>query len=196
MLASVLVASVFITIHKKEQNIVVIPQQDQEEQVSAPAGVLIVDEKAALPQEAASASAPVAKVQPSAENSGRFLGVKGEIKVKFGWYLHPLYNDWRYHTGIDVMGHKGQSVSAIQNGQVTEIYQDANSGLTVVVKHKDYQVYYGSLLKAAVEKGDFIQAGQEIGKMGSCDAEPYDHLHLAIKENDDYADPLLIINKD
>ncbi len=190
MLASVLVAAVFITIHKKEQNIVVIPQPDQEEQVSAPAGVLVVDEKAA------SASAPVAKVQPSTGDSGRFLGVKGEIKVKFGWYLHPLYNDWRYHTGIDVMGHKGQSVSAIQNGQVTEIYQDANSGLTVVVKHNHYQVYYGSLLKAAVEKGDFIQAGQEIGQMGSCDAEPYDHLHLAIKENDDYVDPLLIINKD
>jgi murein DD-endopeptidase MepM/ murein hydrolase activator NlpD len=196
MLASVLVSTVFITIHKKEQNIVVIPQQDQEEQVSAPTGVLIVDEKAALPQEAASASAPVAKGQPSTGDPGRFLGVKGEIKVKFGWYLHPLYNDWRYHTGIDVMGRKGQSVSAIHNGQVTEIFQDANSGLTVVVRHNNYQVYYGSLLKVAVEKGDFIRAEQEIGKMGSCDAEPYDHLHLAIKENDDYVDPLLIINKD
>ncbi len=195
MLASVLVAAVFITIHK-EQDIVGIPQLDQEEQVAAPTGVLIVDEKAALSQEAASISAPMAKGQPSTGEAGHFLGVKGEIKVKFGWYLHPLYNDWRYHTGIDVMGGKGQRVAAIYNGQVTEIFQDANSGLTVVVKNNNYQVYYGSLLKVTVEKGDFIRAEQEIGKMGSCDAEPYDHLHLAIKENDDYVDPLLIINKD
>ncbi len=196
MLASVLVAAVFITIHKNEQNIVGIPQQDQEQQVSVSTGVLVVDEKVALPQDTASASAPVAKIQPSAEDSGRFLGVKGEIKVNFGWYLHPLYNDWRYHTGIDVIGHKGQSVSAIRNGQVAEIYQDANSGLTVVVKQNQYKVYYGSLLKSAVKKGDFIRTGQEIGKMGSCDAEPYDHLHLAIKENEDYVDPLLLMNKD
>ncbi|SFL62515.1 M23 family metallopeptidase [Pelosinus propionicus] len=197
MLASVLVTTVFVTIQKKEQNSTVIPQPVQKEEISAPTGVLIVDKKTALPQEVASASAPVAvKSQFSKEDSGRFLRVKGEIRVNFGWHLHPLYNDWRYHTGVDIMGHKGQAVSAIHNGQVTEIFQDANSGLTVVVKHNNYQVYYGSLLKVSVAKGDFVREEQEIGKMGSCDAEPYDHLHLAIKENDDYVDPLLILNKD
>ncbi|MDF2635306.1 MAG: Peptidase [Pelosinus sp.] len=195
VLASILVASVLLSIHSKGQNIVIIPQQDAEQQVVVPAQVLPT-EKVDLPQTIPDDALQTVSSQRSSEEPSSFREIKGEVKVNFGWYLHSLYKDWRFHTGIDVLGIEGQIVPAIHGGQVIDIYQDDNSGLTVVVKHNNYQVYYGSLSKITVEKGSLIHAGQGIGKMGNCTGEPYYHLHLAIKKNNDYIDPLLVINKE
>lgn len=194
-LAGVLMIAVLVSIDKREQDMVMIPRQVREEQVTIPAQTVIPEETVPAVQEVLSMSAETAGNDSPKQEPEGFRGVKGEIKVNFGWYLHPLYKDWRYHTGIDVLGVKGQVVPAIYSGQVTDVFRDSKSGLTAVVKQKQYQVYYGSLQNVTVEKGSWIQAGQEIGKMGSCDAEPYDHLHLSIKKNDEYIDPLLVINK-
>ena len=196
VLASILVASVLLSIHSKEQNVVIIPQQNVEQEVITPVQVLPLEKAVTLPQSIPAASLQMENSQLPSEESSVFQRVKGEIKVNYGWYLHPLYKDWRYHTGIDILGVEGQVVSAVHDGQVMDIYQDQNNGLTVVVKYNNYQVYYGSLSKVTTKKGSFIHIGQEIGKMGSCAGEPYYHLHLSIKKNDDYINPLLVINKE
>jgi murein DD-endopeptidase MepM/ murein hydrolase activator NlpD len=196
VLASIMVASILFSVHSKEQNIVIIPQQDIEQQVVSPAQIVPLEKIVPLPQSMPATSVQSEDSQSPPEEPSSFQKTKGEIKVNFGWYLHPLYKDWRYHTGIDVLGEQSQIVPAIHGGQVTDIYRDENSGLTVVVKHNNYQVYYGSLLTAATKEGKIIQKGQTIGKMGSCDREPYYHLHLAIKKDDSYIDPLTVMNKD
>lgn len=113
--------------------------------------------------------------------------------MDFGWQLHPIYHDWRYHTGIDIKGSALQSVEALYKGQVTDIFRDSHSGLTVIVKDDTYKIYYGSLAEVKVTKGSKVTQNQIIGTMGSWDAEPYDHLHLAIKKGEEYIDPKLII---
>ncbi len=120
--------------------------------------------------------------------------IKGPIQVDFGWQFHQVHNDWRYHTGIDIAGPRGQDVDAIEKGQVVEILRDPRSGLTVVVKSNTSIIYYGSLSEVRVSQDSPIRAGQTIGTMGSCDAEPYSHLHLAIKKDEQYIDPKLVIS--
>jgi len=122
--------------------------------------------------------------------------IYGPIVTDFGWQLHNVYKDWRYHTGIDISGALHDPVAAIYSGQVTEIFRDKQSGLTAVVKNNTYSIYYGSLSEVKVEKGSDIRAGQTIGTMGSSDAEPYYHLHLAIKKREQYIDPKLIIHQE
>ena len=36
----------------------------------------------------------------------------GVITQKFGWRFHPLYQDWRYHNGVDIAGGEGKIVPA------------------------------------------------------------------------------------
>ena len=120
----------------------------------------------------------------------------GPIETDFGWQLHNVYKDWRYHTGIDISGGLHDPVAAIYSGQVTEIFHDKQSGLTAVVKNSTYSIYYGSLSEVKVEKGRDIRAGETIGTMGKSDAEPYYHLHLAIKKGEQYIDPKLIIHQE
>ncbi len=115
--------------------------------------------------------------------------IAGQRVLDFGWQFHPVYKEWRYHTGIDISGIAGQSVQAIASGKVTDIFRDPHSGLTVVVTNDHYSIYYGSLENVNVNKDSIIHVGQLIGTMGRSDAEPYDHLHLAIKEKDHYINP-------
>ncbi len=119
--------------------------------------------------------------------------IKGEILVDRGWRIHPVFNDWRYHNGIDIKGREGQQVVAALSGEVEDVYTDRTSGLTVVIKSRGYTFYYGCLSGVSVDKNSKIQAGVKVGTAGSSSAEPYPHLHLAVKKGDKYIDPREIL---
>jgi murein DD-endopeptidase MepM/ murein hydrolase activator NlpD len=108
----------------------------------------------------------------------------GPITGEFGWHLHPVYQDWRYHNGLDISGGEGQIVPALLSGEVVEITTDKHYGLTVAVKSGKYTVYYGSLASVAVHKNNLIETGKPIGSMGISISEPEPHLHLAVRIND------------
>lgn len=117
------------------------------------------------------------------------MPLKGNVILAFGWQQHPVYKDWRYHTGMDIGIAGKQDIQAVFSGKVIDIYTDKHSGLTVAVESKDYKIFYGSLSAAAVTKGSFIKAGDCIGKTGSCREEPAEHLHLAVKKDEHYINP-------
>lgn len=180
---------------KNYNNTGVIPEISSQNQISKP----VEDGPAIIAVSPQAVSEPVGKIiesQPAATVQVTANIIRGPITVDFGWQLHSVYKDWRYHTGIDISGPVGQSVEALDKGQVTEIFRDKYSGLTVVVKNNTYSIYYGSLSAVQVDKGSSIRAGQTIGTMGSCDAEPDNHLHLGIKKDDQYVDPKLFINQE
>lgn len=138
-------------------------------------------------QEAATASTiPEAVVAEdnSAVNEAIQALWRGGITHAFGWQLHPLYGDWRYHNGVDIGGGEGQIVPALLSGEVVDVYTDKAYGLTVAVRSGKYTVYYSSLASAAVQKNAMLKPGTPIGSMGICGGEPEPHLHLAVKTND------------
>ncbi|SMC38388.1 M23 family metallopeptidase [Sporomusa malonica] len=108
----------------------------------------------------------------------------GTITHGFGWQLHPLYQDWRYHNGLDISGGEGQVVPALLSGEVVDVMTDTQYGLTVAVKSGRYTLYYGSLASVAVQKNTMINTGKPIGSMGISTSEPEPHLHLAVRAND------------
>lgn len=121
--------------------------------------------------------------------------IKGSVILDFGWQFHPVYKDWRYHTGIDIDSSEGLFVVAMLPGKVTDIYSDHVTGLTAVIQSGQYVVYYGSLaaVNVSLQKGSYVETGDKIGTVGVCRAEPYTHLHLAVKEGDGYIDPRRIL---
>lgn len=122
---------------------------------------------------------------------------QGSVICDFGWQLHPLYKDWRYHNGIDISGDEGQIVPALQPGEVLEIYTDKQYGLTVVVKSDNYIIYYGSLASCVVQENRKLETGSPIGSMGITTAEPEPHLHLAVQKHErkEYYNPRTVLSK-
>lgn len=120
---------------------------------------------------------------------------KSKVTHDFGWQLHPLYNDWRYHNGIDISGGEGQSVPAVMNGKVQQIYTDKQYGLTVVVASGSYIITYSSLASVVVQEDTQVAAGQPLGSMGITTSEPEPHLHLAVQQPDwqEYINPRAVV---
>lgn len=161
---------------------------------------VIVQSQAELKPEPAKAqtppSAPAVSVaaQRSAVKENPRWPIKGKVIGDFGWQQHAVYQDWRYHAGIDILADKGQLVQAIFSGEVEDIFTDKNYGLTAAVKSGQYTIYYGSLSSIAVSKGSSISGGDNIGTVGSANAEPEIHLHLGIKSQDKFIDPRSLLN--
>lgn len=143
---------------------------------------------------------PVAKpvpieATPAAASQAPKWPVKGNVHLEFGWHLHPVFNDWRFHPGIDISATEGTMVQAGLNGRIEDIYTDKNTGLTVVVNSGKYTISYGSLdaVSVSLKKGSYINSGDNIGIVGACNTEPYTHLHLTIKEGEKYLDPRKVL---
>jgi len=73
----------------------------------------------------------------------------------FGWRKHPVYQDWRYHTGVDIGAPEGASVSAALSGKVVQLDSARELGLYVVIEHPNgIKTKYGHLTSSSVSPGD------------------------------------------
>lgn len=110
------------------------------------------------------------------------------ISSPFGWRIHPIYKDWRLHTGIDIATN-GQPnyILAAGAGSViivgySEVFGyhitiDHGNGLTTVYKH----LRKGSI---TVGVGRQVTRGQRIARAGSTGRDTTGvHLHFEVRIN-------------
>ena len=67
-------------------------------------------------------------------------------------------------------------------------------GRVVILKHSGhYRSVYAHAQKTLVEKGDFVERGQKIAKVGSTGRSTGPHLHFEIRHRETPRDPLLYL---
>ncbi len=97
------------------------------------------------------------------------------------------------HRGVDIVGTKVDNIYAIQSGTVVASGYSSSMGNHVDIDHGNgYTSIYMHLRSRLVDKGDKVDKGQLIGMMGSTGKSTGKHLHLAIKKNGQYMNPMLI----
>jgi murein DD-endopeptidase MepM/ murein hydrolase activator NlpD len=121
--------------------------------------------------------------------------VTGAVMLDYGWQQHPVYKDWRFHTGVDIGAPQGSPVYAVYGGKVTTVKQDSSYGLMVIVATGELAVGYGSLGMAAVKPTQEVEAGGQIGTVGVAEGEPYPHLHFSLKKGDGYINAAELLDK-
>lgn len=153
------------------------------------AGQQAVSQKA-TPHASVSSSAaiPAAEDKPWLHETPR-PPLAGNLRLAYGWQIHPVFGDWRFHTGIDLDATQGEAVTASLSGSVTVCGEEKHTGLTVIIQSGPRQFIYGSLARTPLKVGQKVTQGETIGYAGQCTAEPYDHLHLSLKIGEDYEDP-------
>ena len=102
--------------------------------------------------------------------------------------------DWRTHVGIDIKKDIGESVCAVDAGIVEKVYDDDLFGKTVVISHLGgFSTKYSNLDKdIAINEGDEIKKGQEIGKIGNsalCEKNEAPHLHFELLKDGEQVNP-------
>jgi len=113
----------------------------------------------------------------------------------FGWRIHPIYKDWRFHYGVDLSGPSGTPIVATRSGVVKYTLYDSSSGYWVQIDHKDgFESKYLHLTHYIVKPGQQVTAGQVIGYMGSTGASTGPHLHFSILYKGSHVNPADYIN--
>lgn len=107
-------------------------------------------------------------------------------------------NVWKPHMGVDFAGELGDDVFAMADGTVTKVEEDKMYGKTVEISVNDAVCIYSGLGSIDVKKGDTVEIGDKIGVVGTVPFEASDknHIHVAVKVNGNYADPLSFIGND
>ena len=117
------------------------------------------------------------------------------ITSAFGMRVHPVLGYERMHEGVDMSAPKGTPIYAAKSGKVTTAsYQSGGAGNYVVINHGDgFTSIYMHMTNYIVSKGQYVNAGQVIGYVGSTGISTGNHLHFGIAYKGDYVNPMKYI---
>lgn len=107
--------------------------------------------------------------------------VSGWISSPFGPRVSPVDGVPRFHSGIDIAANMGDPIRAARAGTVVTAGWLPGYGYTVILEHPDgTRTLYGHASQILVNKGDRVEQGQVIARVGSTGASTGPHLHFEI----------------
>lgn len=120
--------------------------------------------------------------------SGKRTGIFGSVRIMNGQPRNP-------HNGEDIGAPLGTDVAATNDGIVRLTVDHFFSGRGVIVDHGlgFYSMYF-HLSEILVKDGDFVKAGQIIGKVGATGRATGPHLHWGVKLNGARVNPYALLD--
>ncbi len=106
------------------------------------------------------------------------------VSSPYGWRIHPVYGDKRFHYGIDLSASSGTPIVAVRDGKVSIATYSSSAGYYVNIDHGDgFMTRYLHMTHYIVSPGQKVSAGQVIGYVGSTGTSTGPHLHFGIYYN-------------
>lgn len=107
--------------------------------------------------------------------------IRGVLSSGFGTRTSPFTGTPVFHHGVDIVAPTGAVVAAAGPGTVVKSRFEALMGNVVVVDHgAGYRTVYAHLSERKVEEGDFVERGEELGKVGATGRVTGPHLHYEV----------------
>jgi murein DD-endopeptidase MepM/ murein hydrolase activator NlpD len=112
--------------------------------------------------------------------------------------MHPTQGVEKFHYGIDIGAGYGETIMAAASGTVifvTEPYEGCNKGGSgygnyCVIDHGNgYTTLYGHARDLYVYEGQYVNAGDSIGEVGSTGDSSGAHLHFEVRLWGETKDP-------
>ena len=112
------------------------------------------------------------------------LSIPAAITSAFGWRLHPVMGNMRFHSGTDIGAPEGTPVLAAFDGKVEIADNLGGYGLTVVLQHNKgtEQTLYAHMSELFVKPGEDVKQGEVIGRVGSTGMSTGPHLHFEFRK--------------
>lgn len=117
-----------------------------------------------------------------------------KLSSVFGKRKHPIRKVIRHHDGLDLAAPTGADIRSVAEGYVVFADSYGSYGLLVVVRHQNgMTTHYGHCSQIRAKTGQFVKAGQIIGKVGETGGATGPHLHFEIRKNGKPLDPKLLV---
>ena len=113
-----------------------------------------------------------------------------KFSSRFGFRRDPFSRTRQFHDGDDFSTKIGTEVMATAKGVVKSSRYYGSFGHYIEIDHGNgYVTAYGHLSKRLVEKGDIIQRGDIIAKVGNTGKSTAPHLHYEVRLNGKHVNP-------
>jgi murein DD-endopeptidase MepM/ murein hydrolase activator NlpD len=124
--------------------------------------------------------------------SGQFiLPAEGPMTSPFGWRIHPISGDRRFHNGLDFGAEYGSLIKAADNGVVIAAEWTGGYGNAVIIDHGNgLTTLYGHTSQMYVTAGQVVRKGQPIAAVGSTGFSTGPHLHFEVRRQGEPIDPM------
>jgi len=117
------------------------------------------------------------------------------ISSGFGSRFHPIFKNWRAHTGVDFAAPQGTRVLASADGVVVSAGVRGGYGNAIEIRHGgSVTTLYGHLSRfaAGIRAGTRVHQGEPIGYVGMTGYATGPHLHYEYRVAGAYQDPLRV----
>lgn len=114
----------------------------------------------------------------------------GEITSQYGWRVHPIWGDSRYHSGMDIAGDYGDEIHAAAPGEVIHAGWISGYGYAVIIDHGgSLTTLYGHNEALNVGVGQRVDRGDVIAYCGSTGNSTGPHCHFEVRIDGELTDP-------
>lgn len=121
------------------------------------------------------------------------------ITSSFGYRVHPIYGNTRFHSGIDIGAGFGDTIMAAASGTVIYVetpvpgqsWGGSGYGNYFIIDHGNgVSTLYAHCTSVYVSNGQSVSAGEAVGTVGSTGGSTGSHLHFEVRINGERVDPL------
>ncbi len=117
------------------------------------------------------------------------------VSSGFGARFHPIFKNWRAHTGVDFAAPKGTRVLATADGTVVAAGPRGGYGNAIEIRHGNgITTLYAHLsgFASGIRAGARVRQGEPIGFVGATGFATGPHLHYEFKIAGIHQDPLRV----
>lgn len=117
------------------------------------------------------------------------------VSSGFGGRVHPIFKNWRAHTGVDFAAPQGTRVIASADGHIVAAGSRGGYGNAVEIRHGGgVSTLYAHLSGFArgVRAGGRVRQGEPIGYVGATGFATGPHLHYEFKISGIHQDPMRV----
>ena len=117
------------------------------------------------------------------------------VTSPFGMRYHPVLGYMKGHSGTDMAADCGTIIRAVASGYVNAVSADVSAGNYVDINHgivggNSVITEYLHMQAQYVSPGQYVNAGDALGEVGSTGYATGCHLHFGVLENGNYVEPM------
>lgn len=117
------------------------------------------------------------------------------VTSPFGMRYHPVLGIMKGHSGTDMAADCGTVIRAVASGYVNAVSADVSAGNYVDINHgivggNSVITEYLHMQAQYVSPGQYVNAGDALGEVGSTGYATGCHLHFGVLQNGSYVEPM------
>ncbi len=119
---------------------------------------------------------------------------QGGVTSGFGYCIHPIAGENRFHYGVDIDAADGSAIHAFADGTVGVVAQSSDLGNYVTVNHADgFSTLYAHCKRVTASAGQTVRCGDILGEVGQTGAATGPHLHFELHRDQVYINPIYYV---